>query len=84
MKTAEALLALKTRVLYVVTYPFGLISFTFKQCKRISVILEDAILPTLNINRKMKKAAVYALLELGSIGLPNIGLILDQKIYSIW
>ena len=62
-----------------IAYPLALISFTAAQCKRISVILEDAILPTLRFSRKTKKAVVYAPLELGGIGLPSIQCLQDQK-----
>ena len=62
-----------------IAYPLALTSFTATQCKRISVILEDAILPTLRISRKMKKVIVHAPLELGGIGLPSIQCLQDQK-----
>ena len=50
-----------------------------KQCKRISTILEDAVLPQMGISREMKKAILYAPPELGGLGLPNMCLIQDQK-----
>ena len=62
-----------------IAYPLALTSFTATQCKRISVILEAAILPTLRISRNMKKAVVCAPLELGGIGLPSIQCVQDQK-----
>ena len=79
MKTRESWLALKTRIYPIIAYPLALTSFTSTQCKRISIILEDAILSTLRISRKMKKAVVYAPLELGGIGLPSIQCLQDQK-----
>ena len=54
-------------------------TLTVKQCKWISVILEDAVLPQMSISRRMKKAVFYALPELGGLGLPNMCLIQDQK-----
>lgn len=77
--TAEAWLALVTRVLPKVTYPFMLTRFNKKQIYRLMVTLDNAILPKLGISRKMKRVAVYAPLELGGIGYPFIGTIQDQK-----
>ena len=37
------------------------------------------MLPQMGISRKMKKAILYAPLELGGFGLPNMCLIQDQK-----
>ena len=77
--TTEAWLALVTRVLPKVTYPFMLTRFNKKQIYRLMVTLDNAILPKLGISRKMKRVAVYAPLELGGIGYPFIGTVQDQK-----
>ena len=79
LRASEVWLALTTRTLSVVTFTLALTTFTVKQCKRISVILEDAVLPQMGISRKMKKAVLYAPPELGGLGLPNVCLIQDQK-----
>jgi len=79
LTTTEAWLALVTRVLPKVTYPFMLTRFSKKQLHRLAIILDNVMLPKLGINRKMKRAVVYAPLELGGIGYPYIGTIQDQK-----
>ena len=79
LRASEAWLSLTTRILPAITFTLALTTFTVKQCKRISVILEDAVLPQMGISRKMKKAILYAPLELGGFGLPNMCLIQDQK-----
>ena len=79
LKPRESWLVLKSRIYPVIAYPLALISFTAEQYKRTSVILEYAILPTLCISRKMKKAVVYAPLELGGIGLSSTQCLQDQK-----
>ena len=79
LRTSEAWLALTTRILPEITFTLALTTFTVKQCKRISVILEDVVLPQMGISRKMKKAVLYAPPELEGLGLPNICLIQDQK-----
>ena len=56
----------------------ALTTFTVKQCKRISNIHEDAILPQMGISRKTRKAVLYAPPELRGLGLPNMCLIQDQ------
>jgi hypothetical protein len=71
--------ALVTRVLPKVTYCFGLMRFNKKQLKKIAIAIDNAFLPRLGINRKMKRIAVYAPLELGGINYPSIETIQDQK-----
>ena len=75
----EAWLALVTRVLPRVTYPFKLTRFTKEQLKRISIVIDNVILPQMGINRKMPRAVVYAPLELGGIGYPSIETIQDHQ-----
>jgi ribonuclease HI len=75
----EAWLALVTRVLPKVTYPFKLTRFTKKQLKRLSIVIDNVMLPKMGINRKMKRAVIYAPLELGGIGYPSIETIQDQQ-----
>ena len=79
LTTTEAWLALVTRILPKVTYPFMLTRFTKKQLHRLSVVIDNVMLPKLGVNRKMKRAIVYAPLELGGIGYPYIGTVQDQK-----
>ena len=79
LRASEAWLALTSRILPAITFTLALTTLTVKQYKRISVILEDAVLPQMGINRKMKKAVLYVPPELGGLGLPNICLIQDQK-----
>ena len=61
LRASEVWLALTTRTLSVVTFTLALTTFTVKQCKRISIILEDAVLPQMGISRKTKKAVLCAL-----------------------
>ena len=50
-----------------------------KQTMRISIVLENVVLPKLGINRQMPRAVVYNPLDLGGIGYPSIHTIQDQK-----
>ena len=68
MSVTETWLAFVTRVLPKVTYPFMLTRFTKKQLHRISVILDNVVLPKMGVNRKMARAVVYGPLDLGGIG----------------
>jgi hypothetical protein len=68
----KAWLALVTRVLPRVTYPFGLTRFTKQQLHKLAIVLDNVFFPKLGINRHMKCIAVYALLELGGISFPSI------------
>ena len=79
LRATEAWLAPTTRILPAITFTLSLTTFTVKQCKRISVILEDVVHPQMEISWKMKKAVLYAPSDLGGLGLPSICLIQDQK-----
>lgn len=60
-------------------YPLALTTFTAKQCYKLSVILDNAMLPKLGINRKMKRTVVYSPLNLGGIRYPSIASQQDYK-----
>ena len=79
MAAGEAWLLLKTRVLPKLAYPLALTSFTTKQCLKLSVILDNVMLPKLGINRKMKRTVVYAPRCLGGIGYPSLSYQQDYK-----
>jgi hypothetical protein len=66
----EAKLALNTRVLPSLTYPFSCTSFTTKQIKTLAIAINNVFLPKMGINRKMKRIAIYAPLEFGGINFP--------------
>jgi hypothetical protein len=74
----EAYLALKTRVLPMITFSFPITSFTAKQLKSLAVLIDNAFIPKLGMSRKMKRIAVYAPLELGGANVPSIESIHDQ------
>lgn len=72
MVAGEAWLLLQTRVMPKIAYPLALTSFTTKQCLKLSVILDNVMLPKLGINRKMKRTVIYAPRCLGGTGYPSI------------
>ena len=78
-QVGEAWTALTVNVLPSVTYSFSITRFTKAQLLRISRLVDNAFLPKLGINRKMKRTAVYAPLEYGGINFPSIETIQDQK-----
>ena len=79
MAAGETWLLFKTRVLPKLIYPLALTSFTIKQCYKLSVILDNVMLPKLGTSRKMKRRVVYSLLCLGGIGYPSISYQQDYK-----
>lgn len=79
LSTGEAWLMLVTRIISKVTYPFMLTRFTAKQVKALAVVIDNAILPRLGVNRKTPRAMVYAPLDFGGLGYPYIGTIQDEK-----
>ena len=79
MAAGDVWLLLQIRVLTATSYSLALTSFTTKQCCRLSVILDNAILPKLGINRKMKQTVVYAPCCLGGIGYPSFEYLQDYK-----
>ena len=79
LSVTEAWILLTTRILPKVTYPFMLTRFTVKQLYRLSVTIDNIILPKMKINRKMARAPIYAPEELGGLNYPHIGTIQDQK-----
>ena len=79
MTVTETWLALVTRVLPKVTYPFMLTRFTKKQLHKLSVILDNVILPKMGVNRKMARAVVYGPLDLGGMEYPSMSTIQDVK-----
>eukprot|EP01082_Thalassiosira_pseudonana_P000144 g43.t1 g43 contig1:96394-97323(+) len=78
LSLTEAYLALKTRVLPMITYSFPVTSFTAKQLKSLAVLIDTAFIPKLGMSSKMKRIAVYAPLELGGANVPSIESIHDQ------
>ena len=80
LNVTETWLTLVTCIILWVTYPSMLTSFTTAYLYNLSVIIDNTILPKMNISWKMKpQIFVYAPLELGGIGYPNDGLIQDQE-----
>ena len=79
MAAGDVWLLLQTRVLAAISYPMTLTSFTAKQCCRLSIILDNAVLPKLGINRKMKRTVVYAPRCLGGIRYPSFEYLQDSK-----
>ena len=79
MASGDAWLLLQARVIMAISYPLSLTSFTTKQCCRLSVILDNAMLPKLGINRKMKKTVIYAPRCLGGIGYPSFKYLQDSR-----
>ena len=79
LSVTETWLALVTRIISKITYPFMLTSFTLNQTMKISVIMENVVLPKLGINRKTPKAVVYGPLDLGGMGYPSFHTIQDQR-----
>jgi hypothetical protein len=75
----EAWLALITRVLPRITYPFGLTRFTKKQLHTMAIVLNNTFLPKLGTNRNMPRVVVYGPSELGGISYPCLETIQDQK-----
>ena len=71
MAAEDAWLLLQTRVLVAISCPLALTSFTIKQCCRLSVVLDNAMLPKLGVNRKMKRTVVYYPRSLGGIDYPS-------------
>ena len=80
----EAWLALVTRVLPRITYPFGLTRFTKTQLHMLSVVLDNTFLLKLGINRNMPRVVVYGPNELGGISYPSLETIQDQKGISLF
>ena len=66
----EAWLALITHILPKVTHPMMLTRFTKQQLHTLAVVLNNVMLPTLGVNRKMKRAVVYGSLDLGGNEIP--------------
>ena len=79
MTARDAWLLLQTSAIAAISYPLALTSFTTKQCCKLSVILDSAMLPRLGINRKMKKTVIYAPECLGGIGYPSFEYLQDSK-----
>ena len=75
----EAWLALVTRVLPRITYPFGLTRFIKTQLDTLSVIPDNTFLPKLGINCNMSRVVIYGPTELGGISYPRLETIQDQK-----
>ena len=80
----EAWTALTVCTLPSITYTFSVTRFTKQQLHRLAVLIDNAFLPKLGINRKMKRIAVYAPVELGGINYPSIESIQDQKGISLF
>ena len=53
--------------------------FTKKQLHKLSVILDNVILPKMGINRKMARAVVYGPLDFGGMAYPSMSTIQDVK-----
>ena len=62
-----------------VTYPFVATRFTVKQLHKLAVIIDNAILPKMKINRKTPRAVVYGPKEYGGIEYPYIGTIQSKR-----
>jgi hypothetical protein len=77
----EAKLALKTRVLPSLTYPFFCTSFTTKQIKTLAIAINNVFLPKtkMGINRKLMRIAVYTPLDFGGINFPSLQVLQDTK-----
>ena len=75
----ESYIAVMTRILPKVTYPFALTRFTKKQLHKLAVIIDNVILPKMKVNRRMPRAVVYGPKELGGMGYPYMGTIQDKR-----
>ena len=62
-----------------ISYPLALTPFTAKQCCRLSVILDNAMLPKLGIYRKIKRTVIYAPRCLGGTGYPSFEYLQDAR-----
>ena len=79
MAVGDAWLLFQTRVLVAISYPLALASFTTKQCCRLSVILNNTMLPKLGINRNMKRTVVYSPRCLDGVRYPSFEYMQDSK-----
>jgi hypothetical protein len=79
----DAYLALKTRVLPKICYPFGLTRFTRKQLKKIGSTINNVFLQWIGFNRKMPWVVLYAPAKFGGFDFPCMETIQDQKGISL-
>ncbi|KAL3802447.1 hypothetical protein ACHAWO_004749 [Cyclotella atomus] len=79
----DAFLALKTRVLPKICYPFGLTRFTKKQLKKIGSTINNVFLQRIGFNRKTPRVVLYAPAKYGGFDYPCMETIQDQKGISL-
>jgi hypothetical protein len=83
LSRSDALIALKTRVIPKIGYPFGLTRFTKKQLKKIGSTINNVFLQRIGFNRKMPRVVLHAPVKFGGFDYPCMETIQDQKGISL-